>query len=76
MTRQWIFYDHADKEVFERVDFRPTPTSSRIPAEELDGMTASRAGDYLADRYEHVKVKADGGRIGKGIIFCDRERTT
>ena len=73
--RQWIVSNNGTMDTFERVDYRPTPTSSRTPAEELDSMSYSQALDYLAAEYPTIKGSARGGSLGKGIIWGYKEGT-
>ena len=65
MKHHWIIYENRDTVTYEQVDYVPQPHSSRTLADEIDGMSKSRAIRTLENMYEQVITVDRSNRI-----FC------
>jgi|GEM_PF-3984986 len=69
MKPHWIVYEeNRGCVMYERVDYVPSPRSSRVLAEEIDGMEKAQAVRILESMFERVKT-----RNGSPRIFCYKE---
>lgn len=66
---RWIFYDEGDHARYEKVDYTPSPKSSRIQCEVLTGKSFKKAVQYLKKVWNHV---ADFP--SSGIIICKERK--
>ena len=73
MTNHWIVYEGSPEgcTIYERVDYVPSPKSSRALAEEIDGKTKAQAVKVLETMFDRVKT-----RDNSQCIFCYKGATT
>ena len=67
MKHHWIVSEHRDTVIYEQVDYVPLPQSSRVLADEIDGMSKSRAMRTLETMFDYVSTVTGSNRI-----FCKR----
>jgi hypothetical protein len=68
MTMHWIIYpEHQGTITYEEVDYVPSPKSSRLQADEIEGRNWTQAIGILESMYEEVKPIKRGKRI-----FCKK----
>ncbi len=67
MKNHWIVSQHRDTVIYEQVDYVPLPQSSRTLADEIDGMSRSRAVRTLETMFDQVSTVNGSNRI-----FCKR----
>ncbi len=66
MANHWIVHEeHNGCIMYERVDYVPSPKSSRVLAEEIDGKTKAQAVKVLETMYDRVNM-----RDNSQCIFC------
>lgn len=70
MSNHWIVMKGAPEGclIYERVDYVPSPRSSRVLAEEIDGKPKAQAVAILESMFDRVKT-----RDGSPRIFCYKE---
>ena len=65
MKTHWIVSEHRDTVIYERTDYVPQPHSSRVLADEIDGLNKSQAVRTLESMYDRVSSIEGSNRI-----FC------
>ena len=68
MSAHWIVDELNGTIIYEQVDYIPGPRSSRVLADEIDGMNRTQAVRTLKTMYEKVTVIENSPKI-----FCQRE---
>ena len=67
--RHWIVREGTDCMIYEQVNYVPSDRSSRILAEEIDGMARKQAMKVLREMYDRVVILS-----GSSKIFCYRNK--
>jgi len=80
-AHHWIVTKMTDKQgevtIFEKVDFVPSPGSSRILAEEIEGKSKTSAFNILEKMYETVATHEQSARIFcRGPVALEIETVT
>jgi len=67
-NHHWVVAIYPDFVRYERVDYIPSEASSRVLADEIDGLTMGRAVKVLRKTYNKVTT------FKSGVIICREEK--